>query len=329
MKRLAFAAAAALFATATSVAAIAPTAASAATWNLPSGYGEANYHSQNLKWFAEQVREATGGEIDIVVHPGASLVKLPEIKRAVQSGQVPIGEILLANAGNEDALYEADMVPFLARGLDESWELYQLQKPMLEERFGRQNLKMLYSVCWPGNGMFAKNELSSLAAMDGMKFRAYNAITARVAEKFGAQPVTIQVPELAQAFLTGLADVMLTGAPILVSTSGWDYGDYFYDFNAFHPRNAVIVNKAMWERLPEETRAKIEEIAAKAEERGWELCRQDQANAVKAIAEKGITVVEPTPEMMAEFVAASQDIIAEWEQRAGPDGTKLRQALGN
>lgn len=306
----------------------AATTASAATWDLPAGYNENNYHSQNLVWFADKVREATGGEVDIVVHAGASLIKLPEIKRAVQSGQVPIGEILLANLGNDDALFEADMVPFLARGLDESRALYDLQKPMLAERFEAQNLKMLYSVCWPGNGIFAKNELDALAEMDGMKFRAYNAITARVAEKFGAQPVTIQVPELAQAFLTGLADIMLTGAPILVSTSGWDYGDYFYNFNAFHPRSAVIVNKRMWDSLPEETRTAIVEISAEAEARGWELCRQDQESSLETIAKQGITVVEPDEALMDEFAAAAQSIIDEWEERAGPDGTALREALG-
>lgn len=302
--------------------------AQAATWNLPSGYNENNYHSKNLVWFADQVREATGGEIDIVVHPGASLVKLPEIKRAVQSGQVPIGEVLLANAGNEDAFFEADMVPFLARGLDESKALYSAQRAMLEERFERQGLKMLYSVCWPGNGIFAKEELDALAQMDGMKFRAYNAITARVAEKFGAQPVTIQVPELAQAFITGLADIMLTGAPILVATSGGDYGKVFYNFNAFHPRNAVIVNMRQWQSLPQETRDAIEEVAARSEERGWDLCRQDQEQSLKTIAEQGITVVEPSPEMMAEFEAVAQELIAEWEERAGPDGTTLKSALG-
>lgn len=303
--------------------------AAAEQWNLPSGYNEKNYHSRNLVWFAEQVKAVTGGEIDIVVHPGASLIKLPEIKRAVQSGQVPIGEILLANSGNEDALFEADMVPFLARGLDEAWTLYEAQKPMLEERFAKQNLVMLYSVPWPGNGVFAKDELTSLADMDGMKFRAYNAITARVAERFGAQPVTIQVPELAQAFLTGLADVMVTSAPIVVNTNGWDYGDYFYDFNAFHPRSAVIVNKRMWDALPAETREAIQAVAAEAEARGWELAAENQSSTVQAMADNGIVVVEPDAAMMEEYRAVAAGIIDEWEERAGPDGTALRQALGN
>jgi TRAP-type C4-dicarboxylate transport system substrate-binding protein len=305
-----------------------PLAARAETWNLPSGYNENNYHTKNLVWFGDQVREATGGEIDIVVHPGASLIKLPEIKRAVQSGQVPIGEILLANSGNEDALFEADMVPFLARGIDESWQLYVEQKPMLEERFANQNLKMLYSVCWPGNGVFAKEELPSLAAMNGMKFRAYNAMTARVAEKFGAQPVTIQVPELSQAFLTGLADVMLTAAPIVVNTNGWDYGSYFYNFNAYHPRSAVIVNRTQWEQLAPEIQQEIERLAAEAEERGWQMCREDQEQALKTLEEHGVTVVEPSEEMMQEFAAISGGIMDEWQARAGKDGEELRSALG-
>jgi len=312
------------------IGAVCLTAGSAAAeqWNLPSGYNESNYHTQNLYWFADQVRTATGGQIDIVVHPAASLVKLPEIKRAVQSGQVPIGEILLANYGNEDALFEADMVPFLAVGLEEARALYEAQKPMLEKRFAAQNLVMLYSAPWPGNGLFSRPELTKMSDMKGMKFRAYNAITARVAERFGAQPVTIQVPELAQAFLTGLAQVMLTSAPIVVNTKGWDYGKYFYDIRAFHPRSAVIVNKRQWDALPEETRTEIETVAKEAEDRGWKLAAENQESSLQTLADHGIVVVEPTAEMMEEFREASGPIIDEWEQRAGPDGTALRKAIG-
>ena len=52
--------------------------------------------------FANDVKAATGGKLQITVHPNASLFKAPEIKRAVQTGQAQMGEILLSIHENED-----------------------------------------------------------------------------------------------------------------------------------------------------------------------------------------------------------------------------------
>ena len=153
-----------------------------AKWDLPSGYAENNFHTQNLRWFADEVKKQTNGDVEITIHSNASLYKLPEIKRAVQGGQVPIGEILLSNHGNEDALFEADMIPFLAAGFERSWKLYTVQKPLLQDKLGKQGMRMLYSVAWPGNGIFSKAPMDSLASFKGAKFRSYNRITARFAE---------------------------------------------------------------------------------------------------------------------------------------------------
>ena len=78
------------------------TQASAQTkWNLPSAYPHDNPHVENLNAFAKDVAEATGGKLQIAVHPGASLFKGPEIKRAVATGQAQTGEILISILENE------------------------------------------------------------------------------------------------------------------------------------------------------------------------------------------------------------------------------------
>ena len=64
-------------------------------WDMPMAYSATNFHSQNGVMFADAVRVATGGDVDITVHAGGSLFKGGEIKKAIQTGQVPIGERLL------------------------------------------------------------------------------------------------------------------------------------------------------------------------------------------------------------------------------------------
>jgi TRAP-type C4-dicarboxylate transport system substrate-binding protein len=296
-------------------------------WDLPAGYAEGNFQTQNLRWFADEVRKATKGEVEIQVHGNASLYKLPEIKRAVQGGQVPIGEILLSNHGNEDPIYEADMIPFLAAGFDNSWKLYTVQKPILQDRLGKQGMRLLYSVAWPGNGIFSKAPMDSLAAFKGAKFRAYNRITARFAEELGAQPTTIQAAELAQAFTMNMATTMIASPQIGVDTKAWDFLTSFYDTNAMHPRNAVIVNEREFAKLSKENQDAIVKVAAQAEARGWDMARAAAKASVDALAKNGVKVYEPSPAMRADFVRVSQKLIDEWSRKAGADGEKIVKGM--
>lgn len=302
-------------------------AAAKTTWNLPAGYADANFQTQNLRWFADEVKKATNGELEIVVHANASLFKLPDIKRAVQTGQVPIGEVLLSLYGNEDALFEADMIPFMAAGFDKARKLYVVQKPMLEKKLAAQGMRMLYSVAWPGNGIFSKTPMDSLDAFKGAKFRAYNAVTARLAEELGAQPTTVQVPELSQAFMTGIATTMIASPQIGVDTKAWEFLTTFYDYNAMHPRNAVLINERSFKRLAPEVQAAVLEVAAKAEARGWDLAQKAAGAAVEALNSNGIKVVKPDTQRTADFQRVSDKIIAEWAGRAGEDGKQIRAAM--
>ena len=89
-------------------------------WDLPAAYPANNPHSENLSLFAKDVADATGGKLTITVHPGASLFKAPDIKRAVQTGQAQIGEVLISLHENEDPIFGGDVIPFLATSYPEA-----------------------------------------------------------------------------------------------------------------------------------------------------------------------------------------------------------------
>ena len=91
-------------------------------WNLPAAYPANNYHSENLVWFAEEIKKATGGKLEITVHAGASLFKAPEIKRAVATGQAQLGEVLISIHENEDPVFGLDTIPFLTGSLADARE---------------------------------------------------------------------------------------------------------------------------------------------------------------------------------------------------------------
>ena len=118
-------------------------AVAADKWDMPMAYSASNFHSENGVAFAECVGAGTNGEITIEVHPGGSLFAGADIKRAIQTGQVQIGERLLSGHQNESALFGFDSIPFLAPSFDDSDKLYEAAKPKIEALLDEQNLHLL------------------------------------------------------------------------------------------------------------------------------------------------------------------------------------------
>src|SRR5436309_3509071 len=211
-------------------------------WDMPTPYSDGEFHTRNAVTFTEDVRKATNGSLNIVVHSNGSLIKHPDILRSVSTGQVNIAEFLLSQFGNEDPIFEADNIPFVAAGFDQAWRFYQAQKPVLEKHLAQRGLTLLYSVAWPGQGIYTKEPLKTVADLKGTKFRTYSPLTARLAELLGASPTVVQVPDVPQMFATGAIQAMITSSATGTSTKAWEFVKNYYDTSAFHPKNAVVVN---------------------------------------------------------------------------------------
>jgi TRAP-type C4-dicarboxylate transport system substrate-binding protein len=317
MKRLALAALCAAFAS----SALAQT-----KWDLPSGYGPNTFQAQNLQWFAEEVDKASTGKLKITVHPGASLFKANEIKRAVQTGQTQIGEFILSGAANENGLFGVDSIPFLATTYPEAKKLDDASRPALEKLLASQGLKLLYTVPWPGQSLYSKKPLTSLAEMKGTKMRAYNPATTRIAELIGAQPVTIQLAELPQALATGGVDNFLTSSASGVDSKLYEQVKYFYDVNAWLPRNAVVINQKAFDALDPATQASVLKVGAAAGERGWKISDQKNDEYLKELAAKGMTVDRSSAKLKAELKAVGERMTGEWLKQTGADGQAIIDA---
>src|SRR5512135_1199580 len=139
--------------------AAAATAQAQTKWDMPTPYSDGEFHTINVRHFADDVKKATSGRLEINVHSNGSLIKHPDILRAISKGQVPIGEFLLGQFGNEDPVFAIDNLPFLAAGYDNAWKLYQAQKPVLTKKLEARGLLLMYSVAWPGQGLYTKNPL--------------------------------------------------------------------------------------------------------------------------------------------------------------------------
>lgn len=295
-------------------------------WDMPTPYIDAEFHTANIRQLADEVRKATGGQLDIVVHSGQSLIKHPDILRAVSTGQVNIGEVLLGQYGNEDPIFAADNLPFVAPGYDNAFKFYQSQKPFLEKVLRGRGMRLLYSVAWPGQGIYTKAPLKSLDELKGTKFRSYSPQTARLAELLGASPTVIQATDVPQAFATNTVQAMITSSATGTSSKAWEFVKTYYVVSAFHPKNVVVVNERAFQRLPEAQRNAILDAAAAAEKRGWELSRVREKGGNDTLAKNGVAVLEPDAAMKATLAKVGEQILAEWLKTAGADGQALIKA---
>jgi TRAP-type C4-dicarboxylate transport system substrate-binding protein len=305
-----------------------PGAAAAQTkWDMPTPYPPSNFHTQNIQKFADEIKAATGGKLLITVHPAGSLFKLPEIKRAVQTGQAQIAETLISAMENEDAIYGADAVPFIATSYAAARKLADVQRPMLDKRFGAQGMKVLYMVPWPPQGLYAPKPLNKIEDMQGLKFRAYNPATSKIAEIAGAQPVTIQAAELGQAFATGRVNSFISSGSTGYDVKVWEFIKYFYDTQAWLPKDVVFVNADAFGKLGKAEQDAVLKAAADAEKRGWAESEKQANFYLEEFKKHGMNVQKPGPELEAGFKKIGQQLAADWAKRAGADGQKILDAL--
>jgi TRAP-type C4-dicarboxylate transport system substrate-binding protein len=296
-------------------------------WDLPAAYPATNFHSVNLNQFAADVDKASGGKLKITVHPGASLFKAPEIKRAVQGGQAQIGEILLAAYQNEWQMFGADGLPFLATSYDDSMKLYRAQRPILEKKLAEQGMMLLYAVAWPPQGIYSKKPIQSAADLKGSKWRAYSPSTSRIAELVGAQPVTVQAAELSQALATGVVESNMTSGATGVDSKLYEHLKFYYDVQAWLPKNAIIVNKKAFDALDKPTQDAVVKAAGEAETRGWAASRKVNTDTMAVLRANGMTIEAPSAQLRADMQKVGETMVREWLSKAGPEGQAMLDAF--
>jgi TRAP-type C4-dicarboxylate transport system substrate-binding protein len=302
------------------------TAQAQTKWDMPTPYSEGEFHTRNVKTFVEEVKKNTNGALDIAVHSNGSLIKHPDILRAVSTGQVNIAEFLLGQFGNEDPVFAADNVPFVAPGYDNAFKFYQAQKPVLEKKLEGRGLKLLYAVAWPGQGIYTKDPVKSASDFKGLKMRTYSPLTSRLAELLGMAPVQAQVPDIPQLFATGAMQTMVTSSATGTASKAWEFVKNYYKTNAWNPKNVVVVNQRAFSRLPKNQQDGVLKAAAAAEPRGWEMSKQREKDADELLAKNGVSVSEPSAELKGALSKIGEQMANEWEKSAGADGQAILKA---
>jgi len=309
--------------TATVAGVLAAGTAIAEDWDMPMAYSASNFHSEMGVVFADKVRDYTGGDINITVHPGGSLFKGGEIKRAVQTGQAPIGERFMSAHANEAPLLGWDNLPFLATTYEANDMLWAAAKDKVNSQLSDLNLVALYTCPWPGQGFYFNKAVNSSADTQGIKFRSYNSATATFAEELGMVPVQVEAAELSQALATGVAESFISSGSTGYDRKVWESLTHYYKVNAWLPRNYVIINKGVWEGLGADTKASVQ----KAADETGAACSAKSAELAnwyfEQLSANGMSVEDASSDFLAELEAIGAKMTVDWLAAAGADGQAI------
>lgn len=293
------------------------------TWDMPTAYPESNPHTVTIRQFAADLEKATNGQVKITVHSGGSLYRAPEIKRAVQSGQAQAGEVIMSLLENENKIFGLDSIPFVATSFADADRMWRAQRPAVERLLAAQGIKLLYAVPWPPQGIFAKREIKSGADFKGLKWRAYNAATSKIAQMFGAQPLTVQAAELSQALATGVVEATMTSAATGVDSKLWENVSHYIPVNAWLPKNMVMVNQKAFDALPKASQDAVVRIAADAEKKGWDRMRAYTDEATSILAKNKMIVAQPSAQLKQDMDKVGDEMLADWLKATGEEGKRI------
>lgn len=292
-------------------------------WKLATGYRAESFHTQNLYQFAQEVEQATAGQLKIEVHPNNTFVKLAEIRQAVQDGKAEAGETIMSSLVKDIPIAGADSIPFVVSSYADAQRLWLLQRPLMEKHFAERGLKLLYAVPWPPQGLFSNKPVRSSADFKGTKMRTYNQTTVRIAELMQAQPVDVTMVEVNKALAEGRMDNMITSAVTGVENQVWGPIKYYYEINAWFPKNVVFVNSKAFNALKPAAQVALTQSAAAAETRGWARSQAVMQESTNELRAHGIKVERVSSEFDVEIKRLGEKFSREWVRLVGNEANHI------
>jgi TRAP-type transport system periplasmic protein len=300
-------------------------AAADVKWDLANEYQASSIHGQGDTFFANKLKEASGGKIEVTLHLGGSLgYKSKDHFDAVGDGAVQIADSYTGAWQGFDPIFTMPALPFLAANVKEAYTLYQVAKPFYEEVFAKNNQKLLYASAWPPSGMWGKKPLDSVSAIKNLRIRTYDPNGTKTLKAAGAAPIQLSWADVVPQLSTGGIDGVLTSAEGGVNAKFWEHLSHFTEINYALPLSMVHMNKDAYDKLSPELKKAVDSAAAATEKNNWDGLANRRANNYKTMTSNGMTVVKGVSSEYLKYLSNSGQIaLNDWLAKMGERGQKI------
>src|SRR5215204_309694 len=303
-------------------------AAAQVKWDLSTVWPETNFHTQNARRFADEVKKATNGAVEITVKSGGQLgFKGPEHLRAVRDGLVPMADILNIQQIGDEPLLGTEGIPFLVGNGDELKVLHKYLRAEYEKVAEKNNQKMLYTVPWPTQYLHLKAKSDTVDGLKGIKVRVPDKNAADMVNAFGMSGILIPWGETIPALASGAVAGVSTSAVSGVDGKFWEFMKYIYPTNHVWSSQMVTVNLDSWKALSADQQKLVAGIAAKMEPDFWANSLKADVDSLNRLKEGGMEVVPVSDAMMTDIRARTAPLLEAFLKRVPAADKPVRAYL--
>lgn len=302
-----------------------PVQAAPMVWDMPNEYPATSVQAEGDRYFGEQLKRESGGQIEIMHHFGGALgLKSKDQLDAVGDGAVVIANTFIPPLGGIDPIFLLSSLPFLSSNSQEARQLFEVARPEYERVLAKYNQKLLYASPWPSSGLWGKQEASTMSAVNGLKMRTYDANGTKVFRNTGSTPIQLSWADIIPQLSTGGINGVLTSIEAGLSASFNDYISHFTALNYDSTINLITMNRDAWDDLSSDLQQAVMKAAAQTEAHVWRNIDQVVSENYANARSRGVTVVETVPaEFREQLKQAAQPVLDEWVNKMGPKGEQL------
>lgn len=290
---------------------------------LPTGH---HMHKIYLH-FVEAVKTESKGEIEVQLFPAEQAAKANENHPAVARGAIESAGSVNFQWGNTIPETSITVIPYLITDLArlKRWSGSDAQK-MLDAKLLQRGVRNIAWFYLTRQSVYTSSKAPLIKPADfkGLKVRGLNKLADQALIAVGAAPSALPGPEVYQALQSGVLDAGMTDVSAAVSRRFYEvqkFGTVCPYFSVFYH---TYVTPKWWDSLSAEHRGAIERAVKLTEAHAYDVTEQTAADAIKTLAEKGMTVHLQTAAETAEWIAIMQKpVIDEFIKTAGADGQKM------
>ncbi|XWN30288.1 MAG: TRAP transporter substrate-binding protein DctP [Devosia sp.] len=303
------------------VALVAAHPAAAETFRMQTFLGAGASTTKAFEAMAEELRETTGGEVDITVLPGRAVVGAAETIEAIENGLLD-GQYTAPSyfAGKDPAMgvLGDTLAAYPDSATRDGWFTDGGGLELAQELYDGYGLHLICAIYWPPEQIPSTVPINTIADLEGLKMRAPGGLASDLLNRAGASLVNLGVGESVTAMETGTLDATDL-ANIALNVALGMHNKAKYSVLARHSMavTEMSVSKAKWDALSDENKAAFEaacnEMSASLK---TTLTEEDAAAAQKAADELGVTMIEFGPEDAAKFRAMTQQVWDDWGSRS-------------
>jgi TRAP-type C4-dicarboxylate transport system substrate-binding protein len=296
--------------------------------NSPTAWGPSNA----LQPWVRQVEEAAKGRLKIEVFSSQTLVRGPDMWRAVRGGITDIGWCFHGYWADQTPLADVIALPFLPvksaeQASEVLWTLYE-KYPAIKKEFAEVEPLLLYTTS-PYFLLTTRKQVKTLEDLKGMKLRVPGGPPTEMAKALGAVPTPIPMPDMYQALDKGVVDGMGVPWEAVQGFRLYEVAKYYTMVPLYVAYFSICANKQKWASLPQDVRAAIMGVSGLKGAKFWGKNFFDtaEADAVAKARAGNFEIIRyelPPAELARWQQVAGEPIWNEWVKKM--DGKGNREA---